>query len=158
MTMNIKYHLVPPINQRANNSERAMQKFKNHFIAGLRSIDKKILLRFWDRLLQEATIILNLLRQSRTLPHISAYAHIFGEFDFKRTSLCQPGTRVVMHNRPNDCALWDPNGEYGWYIGPAMEHYRCQKSYIPKTRAERILDTVEFPTKTFHMPQIYSMD
>ena len=39
-----------------------------------------------------------------------------------------------------------------------MEHYRCHKAYIPKTRAEQISDTVEPPPKTFHMPQISSMD
>ena len=38
MTMtiiNIKYQLVPQSNHRSNNAERAIQKSKNHFIAGL---------------------------------------------------------------------------------------------------------------------------
>ena len=39
-----------------------------------------------------------------------------------------------------------------------MEHYRCHKAYIPKTRAEIISDTVEFPPKKFNMPQMSSMD
>ena len=39
-----------------------------------------------------------------------------------------------------------------------MEHYRCHKAYIPKTRAERISDTVEYPPKIFHMPQMSYMD
>ena len=39
-----------------------------------------------------------------------------------------------------------------------MEHYRFQKSYILKTRVERISDTVEFFSKTFHMPHLSSMD
>ena len=81
-TMNIKYQLLPPSNHRANNAERAIQTFKNHFIAGMCSVDKYFHLQFWDRILQQATISLNLLRQSRTLPHISAYTQIFGEFDF----------------------------------------------------------------------------
>ena len=34
-SMNIKYQLVPPSNQRANNSEREVQTFNNHFIAKL---------------------------------------------------------------------------------------------------------------------------
>ena len=38
--MNIKYQLVPPINHRANNAERAVQTFKNYSISGLCSIDK----------------------------------------------------------------------------------------------------------------------
>ena len=39
-TMNIKYQLVPPSNHRANNTERVVKTFKNHFIAGLCSVDK----------------------------------------------------------------------------------------------------------------------
>ena len=77
-TMNIKYQLVPPRNHRANNAERAIQKFKNHFIVGLCIVDKYFHIKLWDRILQQETISLNLLRQSRTLPYISAYTHIFG--------------------------------------------------------------------------------
>ena len=39
-----------------------------------------------------------------------------------------------------------------------MEHYRCHKAYIPKTRVDRISDTVEFFPKTINMPQMSSMD
>ena len=63
-----------------------------------------------------------------------------------------------MHNIPNDRASWAPHGEDRWYIGPAMEHCWCHKSYIPKTISEQISDTVEFSPKTFHMPQMFSMD
>ena len=63
-----------------------------------------------------------------------------------------------MHKISNDNSLWEPQVEGGLYIVPEMEHYRCHKACIPKTRAEQISDTVESPTKTFHMPQISSMD
>ena len=39
-SMNIKYQLVTPSNDRANNSERAIKTFKTHFIAGLCRVDK----------------------------------------------------------------------------------------------------------------------
>jgi hypothetical protein len=39
---------------------------------------------------------------------------------------------------------WDPHGAKGYYIGPATEHYRCFRTYVPKTQSERISDTVEF--------------
>ena len=145
-SMNIKYQLFPPSIHRANNVERAIQILRNHFAVVLCSVDKDFHLKLWDRLLQKATISLNLISQSRTLPHISAYTHIFGEFSFNCTPLAPLVKRVIFHNRPNDHALWAPHGEVGCYIGPAMEHYRCHKAYIPKTRAERISDTVEiFP-------------
>ena len=103
-------------------------------------------------------ISLNLLIRSITLPHISAFTNISGEFDYNRTSLAPPGTRFFIHNIPNDCELWSQNGEDGWYIVPAMGHYICHKSYISNTRAERISDTVEFPTHKFNMSQMSSMD
>ena len=50
--MNIKYQLVPPSNHRTNNAERAIQTFKNHFIAVLCSVDKDFHLQLWDIPLQ----------------------------------------------------------------------------------------------------------
>ena len=84
-TMNLKYQLVPPSNHISNNAERVIQTFKNYFIAELCSLDKGFHLQLWEKLLQQETISLNLLRQSRTLPHISAYTYIFGEFYFNHT-------------------------------------------------------------------------
>ena len=123
-SMKIKYQQVPPSNHRENNSEIAIQTFKNHFIAGMCSIDKDFHIQLWDRLLKQATIRLNLLRQSGTLPHLSAYTHTFEEIDYNFTLLAPPGTRVVIHNKPNDCASWSPHGKDGCYIGPEMEGYR----------------------------------
>ena len=39
-----------------------------------------------------------------------------------------------------------------------MKHYVFQRAYIPKTRAEKISDTVEFPPKQFNMPNMSSKD
>ena len=50
------------------------------------------------------------------------------------------------------------NNPYVWYIGPFMEHYRYHKAYIPKSRAEKISDTVEIPPTKFNMPNIYFTD
>ena len=147
-SMNIKYQLVPPSNHREKNAERTIQSFKIHLIVVLCSIDKDFNLQLWGILLKQAKIILNMIRQSRTLTHLSVYTHIFGEFYFNRTPLAPHRTQVVIHNRPNDRASWIPHGEDGWYIGPSMECYRCHKSYIPKTRVERISETVDFFPKT----------
>ena len=57
-------------------------------------------------------------------PKISAYAYLFGEFDFNTTPLAPPGTRVVFHSKPAVRGSWAPNGEDAWYIDPSMEHYR----------------------------------
>ena len=77
-TMYISYQLFPPSKHRPNNSDKSVQTFKNHFIAVLCSVDENFHLQLWERLLQQAIIILNLLQKSITLPHLSAFTHIFG--------------------------------------------------------------------------------
>ena len=103
-SMDIKYKLVPPSNHRSKNVETAIQTFKNNSIAVLCSVDKDFHLQLWEILLQQATISLNFLRQSRTLPRLSAYTNIFGGFDYNHTLLSPPGTQVVIYNRPNNRA------------------------------------------------------
>ena len=86
-TMDIKYQLVPPSNNRDKNAGRSIQTFKNHFIVELFSVDKDFHLQLWYILLHNANISLNMLRKSRIHPHSSAYMQIFGELDFNYTTL-----------------------------------------------------------------------
>ena len=135
---------VPPHNHRRNAAERAIQTFKNHFIAGLATADPKFPLREWDRLIPQAIITLNIMRECRINPKLSAYAYLFGQFNFNATPLAPPGTRVIAHEKPQQRGTWDPHGVNGWYVGPALEHYRCITCYIPTTGKERVVDTVQW--------------
>jgi hypothetical protein len=72
----IDYQLAPPHIHRRNAAERAIQTFKNHFIAMLCGTADPLFPKYlWDRLLPQAELTLNLLRQSRMHPKLSAYAH-----------------------------------------------------------------------------------
>ena len=84
--------------------------------------------------------------------------HLNVEFNYSRKPISPPGTYVVIYDRPGYRASWVTHGEPGWYIGPDMENYRCQKTYITKTKASRISDTVEFLLNKFTMPKVYSAD
>ena len=75
------YQLVEPNDHRLNAAERAISTFKNHFIAGLASVNPAFPLYLWDALLPQAELNLNLLRSSRTRPKLSAYAHLNGAFN-----------------------------------------------------------------------------
>jgi hypothetical protein len=68
-----------------------------------------------------------------------------GTFDYNRTPLAPPGTKIVIHEKPNQRRTWDPHGIDGWYLGPATDHYQCYRVFVNKTRGERITDTVKFP-------------
>ncbi len=145
---NIDFQLVPPQVHLRNAAERAICTFKNHFIASLCSTNKDFLLHLWDRLLPQALITLNLLRGSRINPKLSAYAQLHGAFDYNRTPLAPPGTRVLVHKKPAVRGTWAPHAVDGWHLGPALNHYRCHRVWIWTTRAERILDTLAwFPSK-----------
>lgn len=58
--------------------------------------------------------------------------------------MAPPGTKVIVHSNPAKRASWDLNGVNGWYAGPSINHCRCVKCYIPKTRATVDADTDEF--------------
>ena len=78
----ITYQLTPAGLHRRNLAKRAIQTFKNHFIAGLCSTHPDFPLVLWDYLIPQALITLNLLRQSCMNPQLSGYAQLYGEFDY----------------------------------------------------------------------------
>jgi hypothetical protein len=89
---------------RRNAAERAIRTFKNQFVAILCSIDPSFPMHFWVGLLPQALITLNLLRSSRLNLRLSAYEHLEFTFDFNRTPLAPPGTKVVFHEKPKQRA------------------------------------------------------
>ena len=150
---NIDFQLVPPGLHQRNAAERAIRTFKNHFIAGLCTTAADFPLTLWDQLLPQALMTLNLLRTSRINPRLLAWSQVHGVFDFNRTPLAPPGTRVLVHEKPTLRGTWSPHAVDGWYLGPAMLHYRCYRAWILETTSERIADTVVwFPTKVL-MPK-----
>ena len=152
------YQLVPPHIHRANLAERAIQTFKDHLKAGLASLDPDFPLYEWDRILDQCILTLNLLRSARLNPKLSAHAFLFGQFDYNKTPIAPPGIKVIAHKKPSVRGTWAPNGEEGWYVGPAPLHYRCMTIYFPKTRAERQTDTLTFFPHHISVPEVASID
>ena len=145
---NVAFQRVPSHVHRSNAAERGIQTWKNHFCSGLATCDPKFPLTEWDLLMPQADITLNLLRSSRRQPKLSAYACLNGHFDFNKTPLAPPGTRVVVHVTPDKRTSMAPHGIDGWYVGPSTEHYRCHKCYLPSTAGIRDALTVDwFPHK-----------
>jgi hypothetical protein len=96
----IKWQFVPPNEHRVNAAERAIQTFKNHFIAGLCSTDKHFPAQLWDKLIPQAQDSLNMLRDSRIDPSKSAYEILEGPHNFNRHPwACQNSCNV------NNCSI-----------------------------------------------------
>jgi hypothetical protein len=155
---NITCQLVPPYSHRRNSAERAIRSFKDHLIAVLCSTDKSFPMHLWDSLLPQAVITLNMLRTSRINPKLSAATHIFGQCDFNRAPMGPPETRIIAHETPRRRRTWAPHGQDGWYIGPALEHYRCYTVFITKTRGERVVETFDFFPENFKLPFLSAQD
>jgi hypothetical protein len=66
--------------------------------------------------------------------------------------MAPPGTRIIAHETSNCRRTWAPHGQYGWYIGTNLEHYRCYMVHISKTRSERVVETVGFFSTEVPLP------
>ena len=154
----ITYELVSPGNHRSNPAERAIQDFKSHFISMLSGADESFPDNCWDLLLPQCNITLNLLRASSIQPKLSTYAQIHGNFDYNKTPLAPAGCKSIIHDRPNERPRWANHGTPGFYIGPALEHYRNYRCYVPTTRSQRTSDTVEFFPTTCRTPSLTKAD
>ena len=132
------YQLVPPHTYCRNLAERGIQPFKNHFKAGLISVDPNFPLSEWDHLLEQANITLNCLRSSRSNTKLFTYTYMFGELDFVATPVAPPGTKIVAHIKSGQKLTWELNGEVVWYVGPSTQHYRCVRYYFPRTKNTRL--------------------
>ena len=66
------------------------------------------------------------------------------KFNYDATPLALPGCKIIAFESTQTKKSFAPHGAPACYIGPMLEHYRCYRVYVPKTRAERICDTVSF--------------
>ena len=144
--------MAPPHQHRQNAAENAIKTFKSHLLSGLATCDPHFPISEWDRILPQAELTLNLLRNSRINNKLSAWAYLNGHHDFNRHPLAPPGTKTIIHLKPSNRQSWGFHGRMGWYIGPATSHYRCVRCYIPDTRTEVISDTVKFIPKYIPIP------
>jgi hypothetical protein len=103
----------------------------------------------WAELLPQANITLNLLRPFADNETISAYEGMFKkQYDFLANPLAPPGTKVVVYEPNDKRPSWSPHGIEGFYLGPALNHYRSMRTFIPSTNGYRTSDQIDyFPTK-----------
>jgi hypothetical protein len=154
----MSYQLVPVHCHRTNAAEIAIRTFKEHFKAGLDTVDPDFPVHLWDRLLTQAEITLNILWASRLHPQLSAAAHYHGLIDYSKTSFGPPGCKLIAHEKPAQRRTWAVYGQPGWSLGPTMKHERCQNMYITATPIERIVNTHKFSPHNSPMPKMSSTD
>jgi len=147
-----KLQLVEPHNHRVNASERAIQTFKDAFIAALATTDSDFPLQLWDKITPQVQDTLNLMRASSVDPTKSAYEILNGPYDWNRYPLAPLGCKAVIYEDGDTRGSWASRGVDGWYLGPSKDHYRCALYFIPETRAYRISGSTELFPQHCQMP------
>ena len=112
-TFGVTVEIVPPHSHRRNAAERAIRIAKNHLIAMLSATHENFPLHLWCQLTPQAQLTLNLLRQYRIHPHLSAHHSLDGSFDFSRTPLAPPGIKVIACNSVDTRQSWGAHGKSG---------------------------------------------
>ena len=116
---------------RRNAAEQAIRTFKAHYIAILAGVAQDFPRHFWDLLLPQTEMTLNLLRQATANPAISVWENFNGKFNYNATPLGPIGISVIVHTKPGRRQSWDFRGKDGWSVGDSLTYYRCQR-VIPK--------------------------
>jgi hypothetical protein len=64
------------------------------------------------------------------------------------------GCAVQVHVKPKNRWAWDTHTKAGFNLGTSMEHHRCFKIHVTKTRATRVSDTVFFKHQYITNPTV----
>jgi hypothetical protein len=143
-TWRAKFQLVLPDMHPRNKAKQMICHFKDHFLSIFAGVDATFLPSLWDLLLPQAKLTINLLRQATANPKILAWEYFNGPFDFNKTPLAPVGCRVLIHAKPGTRRSWDYRAKQGFYVGPALDHYRCFELVKSETKQKVISDTVQF--------------
>ena len=95
----MQIELVPPGTHRRNASEVVIQNLKANFLSVLAGTAQSFPPSLWDRLLPQAKITINLLRQSNEIPNVSAYAYLSGPIDYNKMTLAPMGISVQVNKK-----------------------------------------------------------
>jgi len=96
------------------------------------------------------------MRSSRINPKLSAYAQLFGQFDYNAMPLAPPSCKCTIYDKPIACKSWAVHGTKAYYTAPAMKHYRYYEVHVQRTLAKRIANTITFLPHNITMPNIIS--
>eukprot|EP00804_Cyclotella_cryptica_P015403 CCRYP_008023-RA/>CCRYP_008023-RA protein AED:0.29 eAED:0.29 QI:0/-1/0/1/-1/1/1/0/379 len=152
------FQLVPPHVHRHNAAEQRIHTFKDHFLAILAGTAPSFPADRWDLLIPHAELTLNLLRASHCNPTLSAWEDLFGPFNFDATPLGPAGCRILIHSKATTWRSWDYRSHEGFYVGPALHHYRCYRVLNKESCSVAITDAIKFRHHYLPTPDLTAED
>lgn len=149
----VSYNLTPVDIHRANKAERAIETLKDHFIAGMASVDPAFPLIHSAHCLFQVEVTLAMMRPCAYNPSISTYEAWWGRpWDWNAHPMGPIGTMVVKHVSPSARPSWGVRGIKCWYVGPATQHYRSWLLINQDTGQLVIGNTIQWFPKDFTVP------
>eukprot|EP00957_Ditylum_brightwellii_P008465 641890-Ditylum_brightwellii.AAC.1 len=68
--------------------------------------------------------------------------------------MAPPGTQCYINIKPHNRASWEFHAEDAWYVGPALQHYRCFTMVMKEKAAQQITDTIKFKHHGAKVPTV----
>ena len=99
-----------------------------------------------------------MLRQATLDPTRSAWSYFHGPFNCDATPIGPLGCNIIAHKKTGTRHSWDFCGAAGWYVGVALQHYRCHTIVSKAPRGGKISDTLEFIHHHLTQPEVTPMD
>ncbi len=142
---------VPPT------QKRAIQTFRRHFLSILVGTDPNFLIHQWHHLLPQSEATLNMMHAWPDNMDISAYHDLHRKpYDFLSHLMAPCDTLLVAHDPGRE--KWDNCGRIGYYLSPALTHYRSCHCFIADTNATRICNIVMFYPAPLVLPGASGFD
>jgi hypothetical protein len=121
------YELVPPDDHQRNMAKKSIQTFKDHFAGILSGCAPTFPLHLWCQLLPQVERQLLLPQQSRLHPNLSAYAYVYGHYDYNKHPFVPIGMEALIHDKTHKHHTYAEHCKKAFVLGTSTEHYQCWK-------------------------------
>ena len=153
-TSGMSYQLVPPNDHQRNIAEKAIQTWKDHFVATLSGTANNFPLHLWCQRIPQMECQLNLLHQSHSNPKVSSYAHLYGHHNYNCHPFVPIGMEALVHDKPHCQKSFAQHCTKGFVLGTSTKHYHWWTVSTPVSCATCKSATVFFKHKYIINPTV----
>ena len=105
-----------------NAAKSSIQTWSKHFHTGIATCSPELPATKSDLLMTQCDTTLNILCYFQQQTKLSAYTCLHGRYNFNRSPMAPPGTKVVFHKTLDQRTIWGQHGVQVSYIVPITKH------------------------------------
>jgi hypothetical protein len=149
-----KLQLIKTHNHRVNAAERAIQTFKDAFIAALGTTNQDFPLHLWNKITPQVINMLNMMHTLCNHPTKAAYKILNNPYNWNCYHHAPLSCKAVIYKDGDTRGLWASRGINGWYLGSSIDHYRWDLYYVPDTWGYRISGSIKLFPQHCQLPDM----